>query len=324
MSVRRSSLLFACVVATSLIAGCSSNADNLQSESGETRRFEGAYGTIDVPAEPLRVAAVGYDSAWQLRSLDVTPVAALDYTQQAASYTEEQLAFVEKAAPVGTFGSINFEAVLAAAPDVIVGEQFDVDEEAYRRLSEIAPTVVVGGGTERGDWQAITEQLATALGRTEVWEASRASYEQLRDATTAKYRDVIDRNRWICFSLADPGQFSIQLPTGATGNLLVNEMGLQYGPNVPLSDPDDKGWQAYPLEQLPSIFEGVTAAVTFSQANGEIFPAIRETIESPVFKTTTVSRTGHVAGMLTQVTDYVSAREWIEEFAKKFFEPLNA
>ena len=210
--------------ASSTATGDAGNADD------STITVSSAYGDVEIPQNAERVAAVSYDTPWQLMSVDVQPIATIDYSNWLDSYTEKQQDFIADAAVIGTFGEVNFEALTAATPDLIIGDAYEIDKATFERLSSIAPTVIVGG-EDRGDWQSITEQVAQATGQTTVWEEGKATYEALRDQTIATYADVIKGNGWINFSLGnEAGQFSVQLPSGTTGNLIVTELGMAYPP----------------------------------------------------------------------------------------------
>ncbi|MDQ1116806.1 iron complex transport system substrate-binding protein [Microbacterium testaceum] len=320
---RRAALsVSAAALTLALLSGCAVTAPSSASIASTT--VESAYGEVTVPQQPERIAAVSYDTPWQLMSLDVKPVATIDYSRWADSFTTAQMDWISDAATVGTFGEINFEALTAARPDVIIGTADEIDQATYERLSAIAPTVVTGG-VDRGDWQSITRQTAAATGTTATWEAEKAAFEKLRDDTRQTYRDVIEGNRWINFSFGDePGQFSVQLPTGSTGDLVVNEMGLAYGPGAAsLPDTDGRGYTALPLEQLPTVFDGVTVALTFSSADGTPDPTVSEIVNSPLFQTLPVAQSGHVYGMRSTVTDYVTAQDWVHELVDTVLEPLQ-
>ncbi|MFG6278430.1 ABC transporter substrate-binding protein [Microbacterium sp. 5K110] len=324
---RRAAMTVAAAAVTlTLLSGCASvaSAPAAVPTSAASTTVESAYGEVTVPQQPQRVAAVSYDTPWQLMSLDVKPIATIDYSRWADSFSPTQMAYIADAAKIGTYGEINFEALTAARPDVIVGTVDEVDEATYRRLSAIAPTVIAGG-TARGDWQRITEQTAAATGATAKWESEKAAFETLRDETKETYRAQIEGNRWINFSFGDAaGQFSVQLPTGSTGDLVVNEMGLAYGPGAAsLPDADGAGYVSLPFEQLPTVFEDVTVALTFSSADGAALPAVSEVVNAPVFQTLPVAQNGRVYALRTLVTDYVTAQDWVRELVDTVLEPMQ-
>ncbi|PJJ62372.1 ABC transporter substrate-binding protein [Compostimonas suwonensis] len=315
-AVRVIASAFAALTVVTLSA-CSSTAEADDGGSAAaTRTVDSVYGEIEVPVAPERVAAVSYDTPWQLMSLDVTPVAAQDYGRWISDFSAAQQEFVEGIPTIGSYGEINYEAIAATDPDLIIGEASELDEAAFDRLSDIAPTVVVGGDT-RGDWSAITEDTAAAVGRSELWDEQKAEFEATRDRIKADYADVISGNEWIHFSLGDDAsQFSIQQPTGATGNLVVNELGLEYGPGVP-TDYADSGYGSYPLEQLGPIFDGVTVALTFANADGSPNQAVQAIEDNELFTRLSVAQNDHVFHLVTSVTDYTTATEWLNEVEEK-------
>lgn len=321
----RAALAAAVIVPLFAVTACASAAGQSGSDSaaGDTVVVDTVYGEVTVPAEAGRVAAISYDTPWQVMSFDVPVVATIDYTPWIDSYTEEQQDYVADAAKVGSYGEINFEALAGAAPDIIVGDAYEVDEATFTRLSEIAPTVIVGGD-ERGDWQTLTEDLATALGVHGTWADAKESYEARRDEVKEQYAEVIAANSWASFSLGDEaGQFSIQLPTGSTGNLIVNEMGLTYGEGIPLDDEGGFGYASFSLEQIGTILDGVTVGLTFENPDGTTMPAIQDVIDSSLFQQLEIAKTGQVYGLSTSVTDYRSAEAWIDELTTKVLEPLS-
>lgn len=307
-----------------MLTACGTSAATDTSPAPTTRTVSTVYGDVQVPATPQRVAAVSYDTPWQLQSLDVRPVATIDYARWSNQFTPQQMDFVADAAKIGTFAEPNFEALAAAAPDLIVGTADEIDQPTYDKLAAIAPTVIASGGS-RGDWQTLTERVAEATGRTDAWKADRAAYEKLRDDTRSTYRSVIDANTWVHFSFGDDtGQFSVQLPTGSTGNLVVNEMGMKFGAGASaLPDPDGRGYSSPSLEQLPTVFDGVTAALTFEQPDGTRYDGITAITDSALFRDLPVNRDGHVYYLKTVVTDYDTAQDWIREVTTNALEPLS-
>jgi iron complex transport system substrate-binding protein len=319
---RRIGALVALTATFALVTACAPDAPAADGDAG-TFTMTTVYGDVEVPADPERIAAISYDTPWQLMSLDVQPIATIDYSRWLDSYTPEQQAYIADAANIGAYGELNFEALASATPDLIIGDAYEVDEATFERLSDIAPTVILGG-EDRGDWQSLTEQAAEATGTTDVWTASKAAYEELRDATKEKYADVIANNVWINFSFGDEaGQFSVQLPTGSTGNLVVNEMGLAYGAGAQLDDTEQRGYVALPLEQLPTVFDGVTQALTFAATDGVIYEGIQEIIDSEIFQTLEVAKSGNIYSLTSSVTDYETAQDWINELTEKVLEPLS-
>ena len=309
----------AAVVGAMLMTGCSSSSAD--SEQTDVRTVASAYGDIEVPVSPERVVAASYDTPWQLMSLGVKPAAVQDYGKWISEFTPEQQAFVDGLPTIGPFGEMNFEAIAAADPDIIVGDADEVDQAAFDRLSGIAPTVIVKGES-RGDWKTITTEIAEAIGKTDVLESTRTAYETNLERVRGEYADVIANNKWIHISLGDaPGAFSVQQPTGAIGNLVVNELGLAYGPGVP-TNYTDAGYASYPMEQLADILNGVTVVLYPLNADGSTSAAVQAVLDDNLFTRLPAAQAGHVFGLQSSVTDFVTANGWLNEVKTKVFATL--
>ncbi|WP_245819449.1 ABC transporter substrate-binding protein [Rhodococcoides yunnanense] len=313
---------FAATVAVAgLLAGCTSG-DSSDADA-ETRTVETVYGSIEVPASPDRVVAASYDTPWQLMSLGVKPVATQDYSSWIEEFTPAQQEFVDGLPTIGPFGEYNFEAIASADPDVIVGDADEIDQATYDQLATIAPTVVVKGDS-RGDWQKITTDLASALGRDDELNDSKAAYEATLDRVKSEYADVIGGNEWAHISLGDEeGQFSIQQPTGAIGNLVVNELGLKYGPGIP-TDYTDRGYESYSFEQIPDILAGVTVILFPLNADGSTSETVQAVLDNTLFGRIPAAQAGHVYGLVSSVTDYDTADNWLGEVESTVLQPLSA
>lgn len=113
------------------------------SGQGETRTVEHALGSTEIPAEPQRIVAVDSLTPAYLAELEIPSVGACTEGFVPApleSYYEgvEQFPGCQTAIP--------YEGIIALEPDLIVGlddQVLPVDSNAYERLSEIAPTVIL-------------------------------------------------------------------------------------------------------------------------------------------------------------------------------------
>lgn len=147
------------------------------SQDGDSRIVRHAFGTVEVPADPQRVA-VGHPllDLDPVLALGVEPIAGTVYDDRAfalPSYLADDVG--DGFTPVGTPGSPDLEALAAAEPDVIVAAANDLGG-IYEQLTEIAP--VVAFPYEQPGWRAYLEAVGAALGRGSEAEAALAAYEQ--------------------------------------------------------------------------------------------------------------------------------------------------
>ncbi|NMM83643.1 ABC transporter substrate-binding protein [Rhodococcus sp. SRB_17] len=103
------------------------------------RTVEHALGETTLDAKPTRVIVLDSGELDQVLTLGITPVgiASQESTTGQPAYLADKLAGVPD---VGTVNSLNFEAIAALKPDLILGSKLRQDK-SYPQLSAIAPTV---------------------------------------------------------------------------------------------------------------------------------------------------------------------------------------
>lgn len=155
------------------LVGCSATAESATSAgssavSGEfPRTVTTIRGDVEIAEAPKRIVVLDSQSVDVVASLGIEP-AAYDIG------TSDDLATLPwlKGALNGTFepgligsdGSLDYEAVLATDPDLIIVDHWTATEgEAYDRLSAIAPTLTSDVESAQS-WQDRTSFIADALG----------------------------------------------------------------------------------------------------------------------------------------------------------------
>ena len=184
----------AAVVAAALLlvlGGCGGEDPEPADDAGaEAVTVEHKFGTTEVPADPERVVAVGFNDQDFALALDVHPVGArqfqagIDITgrpwaQDALDGEQPKLIGAEE---------IDFERVAALRPDLILGVYSGMTDRDYELLSGIAPTVAqTGDHPDYGlPWQEQARLTGRALGRDDaagtVVEDVEAEFARVRKA----------------------------------------------------------------------------------------------------------------------------------------------
>ncbi len=133
--------------------------------------IEHKFGSTTIPAEPQRVVSLGYNDQDPILALGVTPVAVRywfgDPANQIWPWAQDQLGDAQPQVLNMPFGELNFEAIAALQPDLIIGVSSGITAEEYATLSEIAPTVAQGDAyVDFGvPWQEQTVVIGRALGQ---------------------------------------------------------------------------------------------------------------------------------------------------------------
>jgi iron complex transport system substrate-binding protein len=175
------------------LAACGSDPESSASSSGPSGGFpvtvEHKFGKTTVEKEPERVVTVGYTDQDAALAVGVVPVAVGDflggYDWRKRPWAQDALGGAEPKVVAGQ--QINFEAVAAQRPDVIIAINAGLEQADYDKLARIAPTVAQSG--EYIDfgmpWDEQTLLVAKALGREErgreVVEQLKAKFAQVRE-----------------------------------------------------------------------------------------------------------------------------------------------
>jgi iron complex transport system substrate-binding protein len=176
--VTRPAAAMAALLVTLALAACGSDEDSGGSAAGSQSTAAKAafpvtvrhkFGATTIEQEPKRVVTVGYTDQDAALALGVVPVGVGDflggYEWRERPWAQEALGGAKPAVVAGQ--EINFEAVAAQRPDLIIAINAGLKKSAYDRLTKIAPTVAQSGDyIDFGmPWDAQTLLAGQALGR---------------------------------------------------------------------------------------------------------------------------------------------------------------
>lgn len=195
-----------------LLAGCGTNtAPAANGPSIDTR-----FGPVTVPENPQRVVALGWSDAETALALGVQPVGVSDWQDYGGSGVGPWAAGRFDAPPtrLGTT-EINYEALAALEPDLILNTRSDGSTATHETLSKIAPTVgpppgAVAFGT---GWREQMRTVSQALGKPAEGEQRIAEVEGAFAATAREYPQLEGKtvalaayygNKWAAYVEGDP------------------------------------------------------------------------------------------------------------------------
>ena len=178
-----------------LLAACGSDDEPTDSPAADAPAksafpvtVQHKYGSTTIESEPKRVVAVGYTEQDAILALGVVPVGVGDflggYKWRERPWAQDALGGAKPAVVSGQ--EINFEAVAAQRPDLIIAINAGLQKDAYDKLSKIAPTVAQDGRyIDFGmPWEDQTLVVGKALGREEqaqkVIDDLHAKFAQVR------------------------------------------------------------------------------------------------------------------------------------------------
>lgn len=221
-------------------------------ESGDgTRTVEADNGTIEVPADPQRVATLG-NTTLPFIDLGGAPVAV---TAESDSDVErlpadQQETYASATILAASADEVDLEQLASLEPDLILVQVPDAEFEALAdQLEAIAPTVFFGLDTE---WKELADGVAEAGNITAALDEQKAEFETLLSGIQETYAEVIadtsfvDVIRW---ASSDPGTFAIaDIGCSEIGR---DEVGMDYPEAAEGEDP--LAWTALSFEQIGEL-----------------------------------------------------------------------
>lgn len=230
-------------LAVALVAGCTGDdspaADT--SDDGDGRVVEHRYGKITVDGTPERVVSLGLTDADPLLALGVEPVAIRPGygVKDVGPWARDELGDAKP--KILDPDRIDVDQVAALHPDLIVAVSASVDRKTYRRLSDIAPTVVrPEGSVDYGvSWEVATTMIGSAVGKSEeaksiIEDTKVAISDALRenpriDGTTGEVVGPDRSGGWDVSTPVDPrGQFLFELGVNPPPKLAKRDDGRNY------------------------------------------------------------------------------------------------
>lgn len=148
----------------------SANTANTAADAFAPTTIDTKFGQVTIKEQPKRVVALGWGDAETALSLGVEPVGASDWLAFGGEGVGPWLKGAYKTAPkiLGTM-ELDYEAIAALKPDLILDVKSSGDETRYKRLAEIAPTVGVpaDGASYMTSTNEQVDMIAKALGKEE-------------------------------------------------------------------------------------------------------------------------------------------------------------
>jgi iron complex transport system substrate-binding protein len=307
---RRTVLRLGFVTVTGLAAGCAGstpdtteNAPMASAEPGALPvALDHAYGSTTVAGPPSRVAVVGLGDADVLLALGVVPVLVPVWNGSTGdgvgTWARPHLGGAVPVPLANATTDFDLEPIAAASPDLIVAVNNAIEEDVYRRLSAIAPTVLhAPGQTDWAlPWKDVTTRIGAAVGLPGRAAAEVREVEELFARTRAENPRFAERTAALVRVL-DGGVLRVFSPGSGRGQLLA-EMGFQ-----PVAGVRDAFGDGFYVDVSPEN----TAQVDGDLLVVDNYEAAKARLDArPTFAALPVVREGRMIGLDPVASDAVS------------------
>lgn len=265
-------------------------AGQAEADAAATRIVKSTTGDVEIPANPERIVGLSVVYPEFLYALGIVPVAVQNYHDEYPAYLQEAFRDTLK---TGIAKTPNFEAILAAEPDLIIAPQW-WSEKDYDQLSKIAPTVLL---PEQEEWQDELRDIAVVLGKE---DAAEQVIEDLKakEATATARLDELVGDETVLYMRVMAKEIVLHGENLSRGSLVHKQLGLK-----PVeSFPQDEMSLSISLEVLPDYDADHLIVQLDDDTNEEVNNAFTELSSSSLWKSLKAVKNDHVY--------MVGSKEW--------------
>lgn len=248
--------------------------------------FEHSMGKIEVPANPQRIAGLYLDD--HLLALGIQPAIETAGSNK-HDYLKPLLGDLVQVDPA----AINFEALLAAKPDLIIlSHPYYAGDGKYDLFSRIAPTYVFDDGKWLNDWRGTLRILGELTAKSEEAEQFIKSYdEKVADAKQKLHAAIgeqtaalirVENKRIILYG--GPGSYS--------GEVLYSDLGITPPEIVKKLAWGEKSYAEISMETIPDLQVDHLFITTYP--NDESKKKTEEILASELWKKLPAVKNGNV------------------------------
>ncbi len=228
-------------------------------------KVESIYGETEIKEQPERVVSVSWVNGDTSLALGVVPVAvpkvtwgmnANDSTDWADAKLEE-LGAGKGSDKAPTFyeepsGDVNYDAIAAADPDVILAAYSGLTQEQFDKLSKIAPVVGPGKAAYSTPWEQSTEMIGEALGKKAEATKLIADTKAKLAETAAAHPDLKDVSA--IAANFEPATGGINVYTaGDNRSQILTALGMKLAPVVTENETKDAFFFNYSAEKADEL-----------------------------------------------------------------------
>ncbi|NEW05859.1 ABC transporter substrate-binding protein [Paenibacillus sp. SYP-B3998] len=252
------------------------------SVSNKQRVVKSLKGDISIPSDPKRVIGLSVVYPEFLYALGVTPVVVQNYHQEFPSYLKEAFKNTVK---TGLAKTPNFEAILAAEPDLIIAPSWWADKD-YDQLSKIAPTVLL---PQRDDWRDELRDIGEVFSKKDQAEKVIQDLQHKKAEAKEKLHALVGDETVMYMMVMGKG-LVIYGENIDRGSFIHKELGLKLVKDYPQNELS----VSISLEKIPEYNPDHIILQLDDEASEEVQKRYKEMIDSSLWKNMTAVKRNQV------------------------------
>lgn len=224
------------------IAGCGSSEPSSEAASTQSAgtteyplTLDTPYGSTTLEEAPERVVAIGdLDDSLALGVIPVGSFKPAGDADELYDYEQDALEKAKSTSPVDKidklfdpYADLDYEAIAALDPDVILAASYWDLEKSYDTLSEIAPVVALPEGAD-SDWENRHEIVAKALDREQQGKDNIAAVEDAFASAREDNPEFADLT--LNYAVVYPTQVTYMSVPDTEASWFFTQLGFQPGP----------------------------------------------------------------------------------------------
>lgn len=284
--ISRKGPLAAAVLALVLVLTSCGAAGGGDVKPADGPTIETMFGPVTVPAAPKRVVALGWSDAEMALALGVQPVGVSDWQgfggDGVGPWAEGR--YTTPPTQLGTM-KVNFEALAALKPDLILNTRSSGSPEQHETLSKIAPTVAPPPDTPTygTEWREQMRMVSTALGKQAAGQQRIAEVEGAFDDARRRFPQFAGKS--VAVAAYHGRKWGAYLP-GDPRVDFMEDLGFRNKQEV-----NDLAGESFYVDISNERLEMLSADLTVAMAIGADPKEIRE---NPVLNQISAARAGNL------------------------------
>lgn len=250
--------------------------------SNQQRVITTLKGDISIPSNPQKVIGLSVVYPEFLYALGVTPIAVQNYHEDFPSYLQEPFKDTVK---MGIAQTPNFEAILAAEPDLIIAPTWWSDKD-YDQLSKIAPTVLL---PQRDNWRDELMDIADVLDKKSLAEKVIQDLQTKETEAKEKLHSLVG-DQTVMYMMIMAKEIIIYGENIDRGSFIHKQLGLKPIPEYPQTELS----LSISLEKIPEYNPDYIILQLNDEGNEEMQNRYKEIMESSLWKNMTAVKKNQV------------------------------